>query len=375
MIDDIQEAPVADTPVIEQDAQTEGQDQGDDKAEESEAPKRKGSKSAREALEKAFAGGSETQPTPEEKAAAEAKVDAKAQKPDDKAKPAEKAETAEKGDQKAEAKPAKTEPDEKTRDSESEPDRTAPPSRFSADAKAEWEKAPQSVRAETARMQRELEKGLAEKDQALKPLEPFMKLAKDSGTTIDKALANYVQMEQLLRKDPAQGLRALAQNMGMNPQQMAHLLMGGQQQGQPQGQPGQQQPQESREIMALRQEIQQLKSGMGQVQQTFQQQKESEVMSQVEHFAADHPRFDELSGEIAQMLQTGYATDLEDAYTKAERLSPPPAPTPEPTPAAPAQTRQPRSLTGAPSPGSDPTTNRTPSKNPREALTRAFSGL
>ena len=368
MTDDMQSAPVAEPEVIPE-AQIE---QVESNTSEDE-PKRKGSKSAREALEKAFAGGTETQPTAEEKAAAEAKVEAKAEakaKSDEKptakpeAKPDEKA--------KPEAKPAeaKAEPKPEPKDAAKEGDAGSPPSRFSADAKAEWEKAPQSVRAETARMQRELEKGLAEKDKVLKPLEPFVKMAKDHGTTIDKALASYVNMEQLLRSNPAQGLRALAQNMGMHPQQMAQLLTGGQQQGQ------QAQSSESQTIRALQQEIQQLRNGMGQVQQTFRQQQETAVLSQVEQFAAEHPRFDELAEEIAQMLKTGYASDLSDAYEKAERLRPPPpAPQPEPTPVAAAQTRAPRSLTGAPSPGSDPTTNRTPSKTPRDALKRAFQGL
>lgn len=364
MTDDMQSAPVAEAEVISE-AHIE---QAEDSAPEEE-PKRKGSKSAREALEKAFAGGTETQPTAEEKAAAEAKAEARAEtKPDEKAKPEakpdEKAKPEAKADPKVEPK-AEAKPEAK--------DATPPPARFSADAKAEWEKAPQSVRAEATRMQRELEQGLAEKDKVLKPLEPFVKMAKDHGTTIDKALASYVNMEQLLRSNPAQGLRALAQNMGMHPQQMAQLLTGGQQQ-KPQGQ----QPQgtEDQTIRALQHEIQQLRNGMGQVQQTFRQQQETAVLSQVEQFAAQHPRFDELAEEIAQMLKTGYASDLGDAYEKAERLRPPPpAPQPEPTPVAVAQTRAPRSLTGAPSPGSDPTTNRTPSKTPRDALRRAFQGL
>jgi len=354
--------PIEQTPDTDQADKAQVTDEGQD-----EAPKPKRSKSAREALEKAFAGGSETKPTDEEVEAAEAKAAEKKQ-PKDEAKKAEKgpqrgadgkfaAKDAEKPQDGQEAKEAP----------KSKADHNAPPQRFSADAKAEWEKAPESVRAETYRMQRELEKGLREKDETLKPLEPFVKMAKEHGTTVHDALGNYVRMEQMLRSNPRQGLIALAQNMGMSPQQMGQMLLG--------QQPGQPDPRDQ-QIMALQQRLQQFEQQFGQVTQTVQQQQQQAVMSQIEQFAADKPRFDELADEIVRLIETGYASDLEDAYTKAERLNPAPqpAPQPEPTPAPPAQTRPARSLTGAPSPGSNPTTKRTPAKNAREALKRHLLG-
>jgi hypothetical protein len=239
-----------------------------------------------------------------------------------------------------------------------------PPSRFSADAKAEWEKLPEAVRAETYRMQRELEDGLKQKDRVLRPLEPFVKMAEQHGTTVDQALSRYVSMEQMLRQNPAEGLRSLAQNMGMTPQQMANLLNG--------QQPGQADPRD-RQIMALQSQIQQMQQQFGSVSQTLQHQQQSQVVAQVEQFATGKPRFDELAPEIVRLIETGYAQDLEDAYVKAERLNPAPPQQvqPEPAPAPPAQTRPARSLTGAPSAGSNPGT-RKPSANRTEAIQRAM---
>jgi len=339
-------APAAPEPVAQEAPQVEDKAQDTPEPEQAEKPKEdapKRSKNPREALEKAF------------KADLDAKPEAKPEAPKAEAKPAEAP--------KVEAKPAEAKADDKAEDKPKPAPHAAPPSRFSPEAKAEWEKAPEHVRAETHRAIKEMERGIAEKDATLKPLQPFIKMAQDSGTTVDKALQAYVQMETTLRQNPAQGLRALAQNMGMTPQQMAALLTN--------QQPGQADPRD-RELMQLRQTVQRMEQQFGQVTQTVQQQRESSVLQTVEQFAAQHPRFDELAPEIARLIETGYASDLSDAYTKAERLNPaPPAPV-QPAVAPPAQTRPARSLTGAPSPGSNPATARTPSKSPREALTRAF---
>lgn len=344
-------APAADEPIAQEAPQVEDKAQDAPETEpakepaKDEAPKR--SKNPREALEKAFKADIEADDKPKPKAEAKPpdapEVKPAAQK--DATTPAE--------------KPQEAKPEAKA---EKPPAHHAAPSRFSAEAKAEWEKAPENVRAETYRALREMEQGIQKKDEILKPIEPFIKMAKDGGTTIDKALNKYVNMENMLRQNPAQGLRALAQNMGWTPQQMAATLTG-QQAGQPDPR--------DQELQQLRQTVQQMQQQFGQVSQTVQQQRESAVLQTVEQFAAQNPRFDELAPEIERLLKTGYADNLADAYIKAERLNP--APPPPVTPAAPpAQTRQARSLTGAPSPGSNPATARTPSKSPREALSRAF---
>lgn len=240
-----------------------------------------------------------------------------------------------------------------------------PPSRFSEDAKKAWAEAPESVRAETYRAIRETEQGIQKYQEQFEPIKPFLQMAQNDPRKLAGAMQRYVNTEQLLQQNPAQGFAEIARNMGLSPQQVGKMLMG--------EDPGQADPRD-RQLMAMQQELQQLRQQTGQVTQTMQQQREQAVLSQVEQFAQSHPRFDELSEEIANMLSTGYAKDLQDAYEKADRLNPAPAPAAEtpPPPAPPAQTRPARSLTGAPSPGSNPTTTRTPSKSPREALNRAF---
>jgi hypothetical protein len=356
-MDDQTTALADETPVVEaegQEPQVEQPVDADAEAAPEADAKPKRSKTAREALERAFAadkpeatakeGGDKAKP---ETKVAEAPKDGPARTEDGKFAP------------KAEAKPDAKETEAKPTGKGLE----EPPSRFSPDAKADWAKAPESVRAEAQRAVREMEQGIQEKDAQIAPLKPFFELAQKHGVKLESALERYVNLENMLRDNPTQGFATIAQNMGLTPQQVGRMLM-----GQAPGQPDAR----DQQVMQLRAELAELKQGYGRVSQTMQEQQQTAVLSQVEQFAAQNPRFDELSGEIVRMLETGYAANLQDAYEKAARLNPAPAPQPTAAPSAPAQTRMPQSLTGAPSTGSNPASNRAPSKTPREALERAF---
>lgn len=239
---------------------------------------------------------------------------------------------------------------------------TDPPARFSEDAKKAWAEAPEAVRAEAQRAIRETEQGIQQYKQQLEPIQPFLQMAKGDPQQLASAMGRYVNTENMLRENPVAGFTEIARNMGLSPQQVGAMLMG--------QESGKADPRDQ-EINTLRQKLNQLEQGFTSVNQTMTQQREQAVLSQVEQFAQANPRFDELSEEIATMLDTGYAKDLQDAYDKAARLNPAPAAEPEPAPAQPAQTRPARSVTGAPTSGSNPA-HRQPSTNRREALERSF---
>lgn len=239
------------------------------------------------------------------------------------------------------------------------------PARFSADAKAAWKDAPAAVQGEIHRAVREMEQGLADKDAILEPLKPYMDLAKQHNTDIPTALDRYVNMERLLQSNPVVGLRQLAQNLGWTPEQMAGLVLHN----------GEGQPADANSTMLqqMQQTVGNLQTSLQNVTQTQQQQQEKAIEAEIAAFAADHPRFNELEPEIARLLETNYAADLKQAYEIADRLNPAPQvePTPAPTPPA-AQTRPAKSVTGAPTSGSNPA-HRQPSKTRNEALARAFA--
>lgn len=251
-----------------------------------------------------------------------------------------------------------------------------PPKRFSADAKAAWAQAPEPVRAEITRAVKELEQGIAEYQTRWEPLKEFDALARQHGTTLDKAMANYVGIEQLIARDPLRGLNQVCENMGLSLREIAARIMG--------QTPDQNASQQDATIRELRNEIAGLKRELGGVSTTIRSEKEQATLKQIEDFASqpEHARFEELSEDIALFLKNGRAKDLQEAYELADRLNPVPqaqmAPAPAASAAPPADAAHTRkgqlSLSGAPSSGSNPA-NRKPPSSAREALDRSFAAL
>jgi hypothetical protein len=158
-----------------------------------------------------------------------------------------------------------------------------PPKRFTAAAKEAWASAPDTVRAEVLRLEAELTAGLKRHKAAAArdaELSDFHDRAAKGGTTVREALTRYISLEDMLRADPDKGLEVVFQNIGLSPREWAMLL------------------------------------GQG--------PDADSTAEAVAKFAAAHPRFDELSEDIAFFLDTGRADDLAEAYTLAERINPAP---------------------------------------------------
>lgn len=246
------------------------------------------------------------------------------------------------------------------------------PSRFSADAKAAWANAPEPVRAEIHRAVSELEKGIQQYKSEFDPLKPYVEMAKQHNTSVPKALDNYINLERTLMSDPERGMQMVADYAGIDLRAFAAKLA-----GQTLDEAASKTDQVIRELNS---KIANLEQQLGGVSTTIQEQRHQGVLSQVEAFAADHPRFEELATDIEFFIKSGRTQDLQEAYELAERLNPAPqAPAPA-APAAPqpdraAQTRKGSlSVTGAPSSGSDPAIRKPPS-SAREAIDHAFASI
>ena len=247
---------------------------------------------------------------------------------------------------------------------------TEAPTRFSADAKAAWKDAPDSIKAETHRMMSELEGGIDKyrgDAEQWAGLSEFDQLAKSNNTDVKTALGNYVAADRILNQDPIRGLDHVAQMYGTSLREIAEKVLG--------QTPDQTQGQNDQTIRELRGQISEMQSQVGSVSKAMQSQREQAIMNEINEFAQTAPRFDELSGEVEIQLRAGF--DLKTAYGRAERLNPlPPAPAAVAAQLEPAA--QPRkgslSVTGAPSPGSNPTTRKPPS-SPQSALDTAFAEL
>jgi hypothetical protein len=295
----------------------------------------------------------------------DAKIDAKAEpkteQPRENGKFAPKDPTAKVDPAKVEAKPSHTAGD--------------PPARFTETAKAKWAAADPEIRGEVSRMERELTEGYqkhraaAERDSTLNE---FHEMAKQSGKDLPNVIREYVNMEQTLRADPVKGIETILSRVGISPRQYAEHILG--------QTPDQTASQQDATIRELKQEIASLKQEVGGVTQTFQQQRTEATTAEVTKFAADHPRFDELSEDIAFFLKTR-TKDLSEAYTLAERLNPAPAQQASTTAASSApvidlHSAQPdkgsKSINGAPSSGASPAGKRRVALSIDDALSNAF---
>lgn len=257
------------------------------------------------------------------------------------------------------------------------------PERFSNDAKAVWDTAPEPVRAEVDRMHREMTAGIekhrvgAEKFDRIRS---FDEMATKGGTDLHTALTRYTNLEGLLRSNPMKGLEEVCSNIGVSLRQVAEIVLG--------QAPDQERAQSDQTNRELRQKIERLEQQVGGVVDNTRRQAESSLEHHITSWVGDWPHFEVFAPHIAQEMQAG-ATDLDAAYEavlqkhpslaalarKAAAAAPAAdAVKPAASAAAPDLTAQTdkgsKSIKGAPGPGSEPAA-RPRSNSIREALKRA----
>ena len=270
------------------------------------------------------------------------------------------------------------------------------PARFSPDAKAEWDKLPESVKAETHRALRELEQGHGKYKESATRYETSYKefdaLAKQFNADPKKVLQEYVGIDRLLGENFVGGLQRIAENKGVDLKEVARQILGAdaqrpsaqQQPGQGQPQAGQFPPEAAAVIRNLQQTVQRLEQQVTGVTSHVSEQARSSAeraaMSEVEAFAANRPYFNELSEQIAAhitndglSLEQAYDTAFNNAQAMARSLGFIPQPAAASAADLEAQTLKGRkSIAGAPSAGSSPAAHK-PSSSIRDALRKAIS--
>lgn len=213
---------------------------------------------------------------------------------------------------------------------------TEPPAHFLPRAKEKWDNVPNVVKSEIARTFKEHETATAQYKEIARnwdDIREYDEMAKASGTTLKQAMTRYVSMERELNNNPAQGIAAILQTVGLTPEAYAvHILKAAQARA---GKPdphyvppqvlrgrvgmGQQQPQRQAEIApevkAIREEMARMKA-------------ETIYENVVVPFKQEHPRYSELEKDIEFFLNSGriptslsYRERLEHAYDMAERLN------------------------------------------------------
>lgn len=254
------------------------------------------------------------------------------------------------------------------------------PGRFSSDAKAAWETAPEPVKAEIHRAIRELEDGQQKYRQSHERYErirQFDEIAAGNGGDLRQSLEKVVALEQAFARSPVEGMQRICDHFGINMRALAAHVMG--------QTPDQVQMHQDQTITGLRHEIESLRQQLGGVVDGFHEQRVAAVSRDVEAFAADNPRFYDVMDDVAFFLTSGRIDPnlpqmerLSEAYRLAERLNPPlqspslHTPPLRPAPDLRAQTAKgSKSVSGAPS-GSNPDAGaKTETVSIKEAIRRA----
>lgn len=194
-----------------------------------------------------------------------------------------------------------------------------PPPGFSPTAKVVWDKEALSkeewaaVKNDIAKRNEEVGRGF-EKLAEYKPIERYAEMARQSGTTLDKALENYVGIEQELSRDMIGGVSRICQNQGVHPVALANQILARYgaapsevQAGEPQGY---QRP--NVDLSPITKELSELRSYV-------QQQQTATVQTEIQRFASDpkHTFFENVKADMGRLMNSGYAESMDDAYEKA----------------------------------------------------------
>ena len=232
------------------------------------------------------------------------------------------------------------------------------PASWSPAAKATFDKLPPEVQQAVAKREQEIDHGLRRKSEEVKRYEPLEQLIAPrravwaaQGMDEASAIKTLLAAQDLLERDPKQGLEFLARSYGVNLNT-----------AQPQGQPYQAQPARDShpEIAALKQQLQVLQSQV----QTAQT---APIVSQIDAFQNDPANlyFENVRDDMAVLLHNGKASDLKEAYEMACWMRPDIRPFLQTTqaPAAPVQDKAAQARRAAVSVTGSPGQTRVPKSN------------
>lgn len=290
--------------------------------------------SAREDLEAVFKEANAKPEATDDKPKPEPELKTKEEdpKPDTKATPAPKEEVP-KDDAKADpapkdgqAAPAKEAQPEETKDFR------GPPKKFLPDSHEVWRNVPRSVRRDIDTMVREHEAEIGqarETTERYETLRPYDELARTNGRDLRESLERVNQVENLMQRNPLAGLNAILMEIGPRKpdgqpfslfEVAQHIAQAGpegyQRMVQVQPEQQQQQQREDPRLLAVQQELEDLKT----------RQVARDI---IDPFKAGHPRYDELKQDIAFFLSSGKISQtlspvdrLAAAYDMAVRINP-----------------------------------------------------
>lgn len=211
--------------------------------------------------------------------------------------------------------PQKAQEQEEAPEPEEEPVWSKPPASWKKDYHEVWMSADPKMREYAWQREEQMKRGVEPllskaqfADAMQEALEPYMDTIRGLGMTPDKAVAALAQADYTLRNSPPdqklQYFMQLAQSYGINL---------GQAQAQPQQSIDPMVYQLQNELNRVRGEV----MGWKQQQEMAQNQ---QLLNEINDFSTKAEHFEEARPTMIQLLQSGVAETLEDAYDKAIRL-------------------------------------------------------
>jgi hypothetical protein len=196
-----------------------------------------------------------------------------------------------------------------------------PPDSWSPSAKVAFDKLPPEVQQAVAKREDDVAKGF-ERYQRFKPVEKFDEMARQSGTTLDKALENYVGIETRLRQDFPAGITELCQRQGVHPVALANAILarhGGSPQQGAAGESDLQQVRDGSLQQAPSVDLAPVMQKISALENFIQQQQNAGVQTEIQRFASnpEHKFFENVKADMGRLINSGQAESLDDAYDMA----------------------------------------------------------
>ena len=252
--------------------------------------------------------------------------------------------------------------------------------RMSPRAAAMWDKVPDEVRADAHRMYREVDQAFRKYKGAhdyMQSIAPYVKMAHEQGTNLQRVLENHVGIEEKLRTDPLGGFEVIAHNLNLHTPDGQKLTFADIAYDYLNRSPEQRQLVQQRNAatahqMQLQMQQQRIEALENQIRQAQDAARYQAGRGAVDQYADRHPDFDRLGPLIHREVQLGF--DLDTAYRRAQLLAGTTAPQTR-TDTTAAQTRAPdKSISGGPSGAPNGAArNGKPAPTRRASLEHAFN--
>jgi hypothetical protein len=189
-----------------------------------------------------------------------------------------------------------------------------PPEHWSSDEKETFKSLTPEAQQILVNKEKQFQQGYQERAQAIsdieKALEPYKQTLAYMGVDEGTAIRTLFSAHQRIMSDPANGILALAQQFGIMDQLRQQFA------------PDTDDEFVDPEIKALRQQVQDLQSNLGQFQNQTIQGQQQELLSQIDSFKSQkdekgnliHPYFDQVRTQMAPLVQQGKT--MEEAYNE-----------------------------------------------------------